>query len=167
MDTLLAVDSCHQLQNARHHSLSITVSRGALGMMERSQVTGAVTDYNATVTDHGHCRTQRNCAHVTTVLLSWHVQNFVVIDSICNEQEHCEVSSNFEFDRNTVSGTGACHPRLPCEARLLWLKYYDIWTPVPISIFFRSLILFSGMAYSFLYFPELYFMHWIGCLVYL
>ena len=47
-------------------------------------------------------RSQRNFAHVTTVTLSWHVQN-VVIDWACFKPKHCEVWSNFEFDQNTIS----------------------------------------------------------------
>ena len=35
------------------------------------------------------------------------VQNFVVINQICYEQEHYKFSLNFEFDRNVVSGRGA------------------------------------------------------------
>ena len=53
-------------------------------------------------------RSQRNFAHVTTVTLSWHVQNFVVISRVHFKPEHCKFWSNFEFDRNIVSGTGAC-----------------------------------------------------------
>ena len=52
-------------------------------------------------------RSQRNFAHVTTVLLSWRVQNFVVIDWAYFKLERSQFWSNFEFDRNSVSGTGA------------------------------------------------------------
>ena len=52
-------------------------------------------------------RSQRNFAHVTTVTLSWHVQNFVVVGGVHFKLEHCKFWSNFEFDRNIVSGTGA------------------------------------------------------------
>ena len=47
-------------------------------------------------------------AHVTTVTLSWRVQNFVVIGRVYFKPEHCKIWSNFEFDRNIVSGTVAC-----------------------------------------------------------
>ena len=47
----------------------------------------------------------RDFAHVMTVTLLWHVQNFVVIGRICYEQEHDKVSLNFEFDWNIVSDT--------------------------------------------------------------
>ena len=61
-------------------------------------------------------RTQQNFAHVTTVSLSSHVQNFVVIGQIYEEQEHCKFSFNFDFDQNIVSGTGArlisIHPNM-------------------------------------------------------
>ena len=53
-------------------------------------------------------RLQRNFAHVTTtVTLSWRVQNFVVIGKLHFKLEHCKIWSDFEFDRNIVSGTGA------------------------------------------------------------
>ena len=52
---------------------------------------------------------QRNFVHVKTVFLSWHVQNFVVISRIYYELKHYKVSLNFKFDRNIVSGTGACN----------------------------------------------------------
>ena len=42
-------------------------------------------------------RSQRNVTHVTTV---------VVVGRAHFEPEHCKFCSNFEFDRNTVSGTG-------------------------------------------------------------
>ena len=52
-------------------------------------------------------RSQRNFAHVTTVALSWRVQNIVVIGRVYCTLECFEFSSNFEFDRNMLSGTGA------------------------------------------------------------
>ena len=52
-------------------------------------------------------RPQRYFAHVTTVTLSWRVQNIVVIGRIHFTLECFEFSSNFEFDRNMLSGTGA------------------------------------------------------------
>ena len=52
-------------------------------------------------------RPQQNFVHVTTMLLSWHEQNFAVTYGICYQQEHhYKISLNFEFDRNIVSGTG-------------------------------------------------------------
>ena len=48
-------------------------------------------------------RSQWNFAHVMTVQLSWHVQNFVVIGGVHFKPEDCKVWSYFEFDRNTVS----------------------------------------------------------------
>ena len=41
------------------------------------------------------------------LLSSWRVQNVVVIGSAHFKSEHCKFGSNFEFDRNIVSGTGA------------------------------------------------------------
>ena len=57
-------------------------------------------------------RSQRYFAHVTTVTLSWRVQNIVVIGRVNFTLECFEFSSNFEFDRNMLSGTGArFHPQ--------------------------------------------------------
>ena len=52
-------------------------------------------------------RSQRYFAHVTTVTLSWRVQNIVVIGRVYFTLECFEFSSNFEFDRNMLSGMGA------------------------------------------------------------
>ena len=52
-------------------------------------------------------RSQRYFAHVTTVTLSWRVHNIVVIGRVYLTLECFEFSSNFEFDRNMLSGTGA------------------------------------------------------------
>ena len=52
-------------------------------------------------------RSQRYVAHVTTVTLSWRVQNILVIGRVYFTLECFEFSSNFEFDRNMLSGTGA------------------------------------------------------------
>ena len=52
-------------------------------------------------------RSQRYFAHVTTVTLSWRVKNIVVIGRVYFTLECFEFSSNFEFDRNMLSGTGA------------------------------------------------------------
>ena len=49
----------------------------------------------------------RDFAHVTTVTLSWRVQNIVVIRRGYFTLECFEFSANFEFDRNMLSGTGA------------------------------------------------------------
>ena len=52
-------------------------------------------------------RSRRYFAHVTTVTLSWRVQNIVVIGRVYFTLECFEFSSNFEFDRSMHSGTGA------------------------------------------------------------
>ena len=54
-----------------------------------------------------HNRSQINFAHLTTMQLSWCVQNFVVIGTVYFKPEHGKFWANFEFDRNAVSGTGA------------------------------------------------------------
>ena len=51
-------------------------------------------------------RSQQNFAHVTTVTLSWSVQNFVVIGWAHFKPEHCVTLSNFKFNRDTVIETG-------------------------------------------------------------
>ena len=58
-------------------------------------------------------RSQRYFAHVTTVTLSWRVQNIVVIGRVYFTLECFEFSSNFEFDRNMLSGTGARSQLIP------------------------------------------------------
>ena len=60
--------------------------------------------------DHMLNRSQRNSVHVRTVTLSWRGPNFVVIGSVHFKPEHCKFWSNFEFNRNIVSVTGACVP---------------------------------------------------------
>ena len=52
-------------------------------------------------------RSQRYFVHVTTVTLSWRVQNIVVVGRVYFTLECFEFSSNFEFDRNMLCGTGA------------------------------------------------------------
>ena len=70
-------------------------------------------------------RSQRYFAHVTTVTLSWRVQNIVVIGRVYFPLECFEFSSNFEFDRNMLSGTGA--RAAPCTKLnspwKTWLKF--------------------------------------------
>ena len=66
-------------------------------------------------------RSQRYFAHVTTVSLSWRVQNIVVIGRVYSKLEHSEFSSNFEFDRNMLSGTGARSQLEYCSS---------IWDPI-------------------------------------
>ena len=63
---------------------------------------------------------QRYFAHVTTVTLSWRVQNIVVIGRVYFTLECFEFSSNFEFDRNMLSGTGAWHLHEP-RAQQRWV----------------------------------------------
>ena len=52
-------------------------------------------------------RSQRHFAYVTTVTLLWRAKNFVQITRVHFTPEHYKFCSNFEFDRNTVSGMGA------------------------------------------------------------
>ena len=52
-------------------------------------------------------RSQRYFAQVTTVTLSWRVQNIVVISRVYFTLDCFEFSSNSEFDRYMLSGTGA------------------------------------------------------------
>ena len=52
-------------------------------------------------------QSQWNLAHVTTVTLSWRVQNFIVFGWARFKPEHSKFCSNLEFNLNPVSGTGA------------------------------------------------------------
>ena len=63
-------------------------------------------------------RSQRNFAHVTTVLLSWRLQNFVVIGWSDFEPQHYKISLNLEFEWNIVSGMGAWYQWI--ESSLIW-----------------------------------------------
>ena len=66
-------------------------------------------------------RSQQYFAHVTTVTLSWRVQNIVVIGRVYFTLECFEFSSNFEFDRNMLSGTGACiNPSVHNNSKIHW-----------------------------------------------
>ena len=85
-------------------SFHFTVSNGVLG-------TESITcDLSKTFG-----RPQQNCAHVMTVTLSLHVTNFIAISWAQFKPEHSKLWSNFEFDRNLVSGTGA-------RTRLHWVN---------------------------------------------
>ena len=76
-------------------------------------------------------RSQRYFAHVTTVLLSWRVQNIVVIDRVYFTLECFEFSSNFEFDRNMLSGTGAW---TGYTYLVPWDKIVNKWSTQKISL---------------------------------
>ena len=67
-------------------------------------------------------RSQRYFAHVTTVTLSWRVQNIVVIGRVYFTLECFEFSSNFEFDRNMLSGTGAWSQFYTLGRHILYAK---------------------------------------------
>ena len=68
-------------------------------------------------------QSQRYFAHVTTVTLSWRVQNIVVIGRVYLTLECFEFSSNFEFDRNMLTGTGArWTTQLNCVTRAIMAK---------------------------------------------
>ena len=70
-------------------------------------------------------RSQRYFAHVTTVTLSWRVQNIVVISRVYFTLECFEFSSNFEFDRNMLSGTGARSRHKPNSSKFISSYDYD------------------------------------------
>ena len=46
-----------------------------------------------------------NLAHTKTAVLSWYVQNFIVIRPVFSKPQWWQYSSNFEFHRNLLSGT--------------------------------------------------------------
>ena len=61
-------------------------------------------------TDHKeiwHSSRQLHSYTVVTVTLSWRVHNFVVINWAYLKPGHSKFWSNFEIDRNTISGMGA------------------------------------------------------------
>ena len=68
-------------------------------------------------------RPQRYFAHVTTVTLSWRVKNIVVISRVYFTLECFEFSSNFEFDRNMLSGTGAIYSTCSSHTQTTYLLY--------------------------------------------
>ena len=71
-------------------------------------------------------RSQRYFAHVTTVTLSWRVQNIAVIGRVYFTLECFEFSSNFEFDRNMLSGTGT-RSWLRVNTEILVCLVGEIW----------------------------------------
>ena len=84
-------------------------------------------------------RPQRYFTHVTTVTLSWRVQNIVVIGRVYFTLECFEFSSNFEFDRNMLSGTGArpMHDNLgqpPCGLDVSWQRRINIYVDIHTKI---------------------------------
>ena len=98
----------------------------------------AVLWYKMYSTDHNEIdQSQRNFAHITTVTLSWCVQNFFVIGSAYFKLEHSKFVSYYEFDRNTISGTGAWHDllvrgyfhHLPWIWNGVWLNRINSMTP--------------------------------------
>ena len=78
-------------------------------------------------------RSQRHFAHVTTVTLSWRVQNIVVIGRVYFTLECFEFSSNFEFDRNMLSGTGAWTSRVNSRATYMQHKLVMVGPSVTYS----------------------------------
>ena len=70
----------------------------------------------------------RNFVHITTVILSWHVQNFVVLGWAHCKPEHCKFWLNFEFDQNTISEMGARLAASDSNETPPWT------TPVPIPL---------------------------------
>ena len=95
-------------------------------------------------------RSQRYFAHVTTVTLSWRVQNIVVIGHVYFTLECFEFSSNFEFDRNMLSGTGArCY-----QAYILFIvAEYSTYPMLSMRFMFCHVLLW--LATDLLY-PHLY-----------
>ena len=60
--------------------------------------------------------------HNEIVQLSWRVQNFVVTGYVYFKLEHCKWS-NFEFERNIVSGTGAWSGTMRLQYKNILEKY--------------------------------------------
>ena len=79
-------------------------------------------------------RSQRYFAHVTTVTLLWRVQNIVVIDRAYFTLECFEFSSNFVFDRNMLSGTGARHRQNTIDPRCAAAQPLETKANIPSSL---------------------------------
>ena len=98
---------------------------------------------------------QRNFAHITIVTLPWHVHNFISIGREHSKLGHLKFWSNFEFDRNIVSGTGACngtwHIDMACSAKFQ-IAPLTMWICVILvsfqSIYIYISIIISGFAGS-------------------
>ena len=88
-------------------------------------------------------RSQRYFAHVTTVTLSWRVQNIVVIGRVHFTLECFEFSSNFEFDRNMLSGTGARTDSAPLFLELGILSVFKLYMMKLAVVTFKSYHRFS------------------------
>ena len=73
----------------------------------------------------------RYFAHVTTVTLSWRVQNIVVIGRVYFTLECFEFSSNFELDRNMLSGTGAM-TNVPAKEPIMGQCSGSMWLDLPV-----------------------------------
>ena len=86
---------------------------------------------------------QWNFAHVTTVLLSWRVQNFLVIGRICYEQEYGEISFIFYFDRNIVS-----QGLDPTLRAVIWL---DNTSATAHTSYWVALLLGNGLFFFFFF----------------
>ena len=72
-------------------------------------------------------------AHVKSIFLSlsWRVQHIVVIGRVYSKLEHSDFSSNFEFDRNMLSGTGACSSSMTtCGAKPPFTNQSPMWKVV-------------------------------------
>ena len=72
---------------------------------------------------------------VDTVWLSWLVQNFVVIVWAYFKPEHTKSWSNFEFDRNTVSGTGTWSKWV--------IKFNRLFSDSKVHVIHRSLVIMT------------------------
>ena len=68
--------------------------------------------------------------------LSWRVQNFVVVGRIHFKLEHCKFWSNFEFDRNIVSGTGAWWLNLEGNRCFFLYMNYQLLELLPLQLLF-------------------------------
>ena len=118
-------------------------------------------------------RSQWYFAHVTTVTLSWRVQNIVVIGRVYFTLECFEFSSNFEFDRNMLSGTGA---RCECEIFIKWyivinmekIEFPDKQHQQPqanVSIVYIRVLLAIHLSLSMFKAKKDFIHRWFGALV--
>ena len=102
--------------------------------------------------------------------LSWRVQNIVVIGRVYSKLERSEFSSNFEFDRNMLSGTGARTPVAtvlmthPCISSRLWVNAIPVWmsslrkrSPILKNVTAENMTMFPLSILSIIYIPFVHF----------
>ena len=82
--------------------------------------------------------------------LSWRVQNIVVMGRVYSKLERSEFSSNFEFDRNMLSGMGARLAHAPWSqvGKVAVLTWSRTKSRGPASLRFYKLIILTFQNWS-------------------